>query len=89
MCLGIPGQIVEVIPNEKHPNFCEGRVSFGGVMKTISLAYAPEATTGDYLIVHAGFAISVIDKTQAQRVWQYLDEMEEVAELKVSNSGTD
>ncbi|MBI3735269.1 HypC/HybG/HupF family hydrogenase formation chaperone [Candidatus Sumerlaeota bacterium] len=82
MCLGIPGQITEIAPNERHPNFAEGKANFGGVTKTVSLAYIPEARVGDYVIVHAGFAISRIDETEARRVFEYLREMDELGDLQ-------
>ena len=82
MCLGIPGQIVEMAPNARHPYFAEGKVSFGGVTKNVSLACVPEARTGDYVIVHAGFAISRIDGAEARRVFEYLSEMDELGETQ-------
>ncbi len=82
MCLGIPGRIIEIAPNERHPNFAEGKVDFGGVSRKISLAYVPEARIGDYVIVHAGFAISRIEETEALRVFDYLREMDELGELR-------
>lgn len=59
-----------------------GRVSFGGIVKEVNLAYVPEAKVGDYVIVHVGFALSVLDETEAQRVFDYLQQMGELAELK-------
>jgi hydrogenase expression/formation protein HypC len=58
-----------------------GRVDFGGVVKEISLAFAPDACIGDYLLVHVGFAIAVIDEAEAQRVFEHLREIGELAEL--------
>jgi hydrogenase expression/formation protein HypC len=58
-----------------------GKVSFGGVVKEVSLAYVPEAQVGDYVIVHVGFALSVVDEAEAQRVFGYLEEMGELGEL--------
>ncbi|MDC0720858.1 HypC/HybG/HupF family hydrogenase formation chaperone [Nannocystis bainbridge] len=55
-----------------------GRVSFGGVVKEVSLVYAPEAAEGDFVIVHAGFAIGLIDAAAAARVFAYLDALGEV-----------
>lgn len=53
------------------------RVSFGGVVKEVSLAYAPEAGVGDHVIVHAGFAIAVVDEAEAAKVFAYLRELGE------------
>lgn len=64
MCLAVPGQIISL--NETLPTERLGRVSFGGVTKEVSLAFTPEAEVGDYVIVHAGFAISQIDEEEAQ-----------------------
>jgi hydrogenase expression/formation protein HypC len=74
MCLGIPGKILEV-SDDSEPMFRQGRVSFGGSIKEISLAYVPDAKVNDYVIVHAGFALSIIDESEAQQVFQYLEEI--------------
>ncbi|HOJ58973.1 MAG TPA: HypC/HybG/HupF family hydrogenase formation chaperone [bacterium] len=76
MCLGIPGKIVSI--SGEDPLYRVGKIDFGGIRKEISLAYVPEAEVGNYVIVHAGFAISVIDEQEANEVFQYLKEMEEV-----------
>lgn len=62
MCLAIPGQVLEVFEAQ---GTRMGRVDFGGITKEICLAYVPEATVGDYTIVHAGFALSRVDEQQA------------------------
>ena len=59
-----------------------GRVDFGGIIKEASLAYVPEVNVGDYVIVHVGFALSRVDEEEAQKVFEYLREMDELAELK-------
>jgi hydrogenase expression/formation protein HypC len=79
MCLGIPGKVVSIVGDD--PLYKTGKIDFGGVLKEISLAYTPEAQLGDYVIVHAGFAISVVDEEEAMQVFQYLKEMGELAEL--------
>jgi len=58
-----------------------GKVSFSGVIKEVSLAYVPEANVGDYVIVHVGFALSTVDETEAQRVFEYLEAMGDLGEL--------
>lgn len=63
MCLGIPGEILE-IQEENSLRF--GKVRFGGAVREVCLAYVPEAKVGEYVIVHAGFAINVIDEEEAQ-----------------------
>ena len=72
MCLGVPGEIQTVIEGDLRM----GRVSFGGIVKEVCLAYVPEAEVGDFVVVHAGFAISRIDAAAAARVFSYLEEME-------------
>jgi len=58
-----------------------GKVSFGGVVKEVSLAYVPEAQIDDYVIVHVGFALSTVDEAEAQRVFDYLEQLGELGEL--------
>lgn len=57
------------------------RVSFGGVVKDISLAYVPEAAAGAYVIVHVGFAISLVDEDEAAKIFEYLRTMDELKDL--------
>lgn len=80
MCLGIPGRIEEFInlaPLER-----TARVSFGGICKDINIAYVPEAVVGDYVIVHVGFAISRVNEREAQRIFQYLEQIGDLQELE-------
>lgn len=70
MCLAVPGKIVSISGDE--PLARVGKVSFGGVVKEVSLAYLPDAGVNDYVIVHAGFALSQIDEAEAQRVFEEL-----------------
>ncbi len=79
MCLAVPGRVVEIIDNGDIA-FRQAKVDFGGVRKDINLAYTPEAEVGKYVLVHVGFAISVIDEEEAKRVFQYLEEMGAVKE---------
>ena len=79
MCLAVPGQVLTI---EGDGIDRMGRVSFGGVVKQVSLAYTPEAHPGDYVYVHVGFALSTVDETEAAHVLAYLDEMGELAELR-------
>ncbi len=80
MCLAIPGRILSI--DSADPLFRSGRVSFGGIVKEVNLAYVPEAGIDDYVIVHVGFAISKVDEHEATRVFDYLREMDELAELE-------
>jgi hydrogenase expression/formation protein HypC len=70
MCLAIPGRVLSVTERELRM----ARVEFGGVVKEICLAYVPEAVVGDYVVVHAGFAISRVDADEAARVLSYFEE---------------
>lgn len=72
MCLAIPGQIQSV--GETDGLMRSGRVNFGGIVKEVNLAYVPEAEVGDYVIVHVGFAISIVDEDEAKQTLQYLAE---------------
>lgn len=72
MCLGIPGQVQAIDDGELRM----ARVSFGGAMKSVSLVFVPEARVDDWVIVHAGFAISRIDEGEARRVFELLEELE-------------
>jgi hydrogenase expression/formation protein HypC len=67
MCLAVPGRIVSILGAD--PLIRSARVDFGGVVKEINLAYAPEAGVGDYVLVHVGFAMTVIDEAEAHRIY--------------------
>ena len=77
MCLGIPGKIVETYRRNDLPM---GKAEFGGILKEICLAYEPEAQVGEYVLVHVGFAISRIDEAEAQEIFSYLREIEQLSE---------
>lgn len=66
MCLAVPGKIVEITSND-NPLEMMGKVSFGGILKQVCLAYVPSAQINDYVIVHAGFALSIIDPEEAEK----------------------
>ena len=78
MCLAVPGRVLSVAGDD--PLTRVGRVDFGGLVKEINLAYAPEAHVGDHVLVHVGFAISVIDEAEAARVFEHLREIGEFDE---------
>jgi hydrogenase expression/formation protein HypC len=78
MCLAVPGKLISTNGEGLERT---GRVSFGGVIKEVSLAYVPEAKIGDYVIVHVGFALSTVDETEAERVFSYLEQLGELGEL--------
>ncbi len=74
MCLAVPGQVQSIEGEDELTR--EGRVAFGGIVKRINLAYVPEAAVGDYVLVHAGFAITTIDAAEAERTLSYLAEID-------------
>ena len=75
MCLAVPGKILSIMGED----FLRcGAVSFGGITKQVSLAYVPEAKVGDYVIVHVGFAISIVDESEAMQAFEYLKQMGEL-----------
>ena len=76
MCLAIPGKIISITNND--PLFRSGRINFSGVSKEVSLAYVPEAAINDYVIVHAGFAISILDEQEAQASFQAFQALSEL-----------
>ena len=78
MCLAVPGRILEIEGDD--PLLRAGRVDFAGTIKRVNLAYVPEAQVGDYVLVHVGFAISVVDDAEAQKVLSYLSQMGDLAE---------
>jgi hydrogenase expression/formation protein HypC len=72
MCLAVPG---ELLTTEGDGLLRTGRVAFGGVSKDIALGYTPEAAVGDYVLVHAGMAIAVLDPDAAARSLDELDRL--------------
>jgi len=85
MCLAIPGRILTIADDGELTR--RGRVDFGGIVKEVSLAFVPEARVGDYVIVHVGVALSVVDEREAARVFDYLAEIEELRELEIGEAG--
>jgi hydrogenase expression/formation protein HypC len=79
MCLAIPGRIVSI---EGEGFARSARVTFGGIVREVSLAYVPEATIDDYVIVHVGMAISLLDEAEARRTFEYLKQMGEIEEFE-------
>ena len=76
MCLAVPGRIASI--EDTDPVLRSGRVNFGGIVKQVNLACVPQASVGDYVLVHAGMAISTVDEQEAQRVLEYLRQMGEL-----------
>lgn len=84
MCLAVPGKVLSIEGDD--PLLRTARVSFGGIVKEVSLAYTPEAKVDDYVLVHVGFAINIIDAEAAAQVFEYLKDMDELGELEDGES---
>ena len=81
MCLGVPGRIVAT---SDAAGILMGTVDFSGVVREVCLAYVPEARVGDYVIVHVGFAISLVDEVEARRTLDVLRAMGDALEQELS-----
>lgn len=81
MCLAIPGQVKEIFKNDM--GLC-GKVSFGGVVRDINLSCVPEAKVGNYVLVHVGLALSIVDEDEANKIFEHVRESEEI--LRDGNS---
>ncbi len=73
MCLAVPGKIISIEGDD--PLIRTGKLEFSGVRKEVSLAYVPEAKIGDYAIIHAGFAISLVDEEEARETIEFIKQM--------------
>jgi len=78
MCLGIPGKVVDIY---RENDLLMGKIDFGGVRRAVCLEHVPEIVVGEYAIVHVGFAISRVDEEEANRIFEFLEEMNELDEL--------
>ena len=83
MCLAVPGKIIK-IENQIDDIFRFAKVSFNGIVKDVNLAMVPEAKIGDYVLVHVGSAISVVDEEEAKTTMDILMQMGELDELENS-----
>ena len=81
MCLAVPGKVVEIEGDDAA--FLRGHVDFSGVRREVSLAFTPEVKPGDYVLVHAGFALTVVDQEEA------LATLEELRRLGEANEALD
>ncbi|NKB67562.1 MAG: HypC/HybG/HupF family hydrogenase formation chaperone [Candidatus Latescibacteria bacterium] len=80
MCLAVPGQVVKI--TDENPVTRAGKVSFGGIVKEVNLALVPQARVGDYVNVHVGFALTVLDEEEARTVFEYLRHNDGLDELE-------
>lgn len=81
MCLSIPGKLVK-ITHQLDEIFRVGKVSFDGIIKEVSLALVPDAKVGDYVMVHVGAAISIIDEDEARKTFDLLKQLGELHDLE-------
>jgi hydrogenase expression/formation protein HypC len=79
MCLGVPGKVIQI---EQKSGIAMGKVDFAGIVKEICLVYVPEVKVGDYVIAHAGFAISQVDEKEAMEVFETLKQIEDLSDLE-------
>jgi hydrogenase expression/formation protein HypC len=86
MCLAIPGQIVETYDRQ---GVRMATVRFGGVTRETCVEYLPQADVGSYVLVHVGFALSVIDAEEAERTYRLLEEMNQLGELEAEQRRED
>ena len=80
MCLAVPGKIVNIEGDD--PILRDGKVDFGGVFKRVNLSLVPEAKTGDYVVVHVGLALSIVDEEEAKQVFEFLKTLGELSEIE-------
>ena len=81
MCLAIPGKITKI--ESQHDGLVRmAKVQFGGISKEASLEMVPHAKEGDYVLVHVGVAISVVNEEEAKKTFEYLREAGELDELE-------
>lgn len=83
MCLSIPGKLIEIVA-ELDPTFRIGKVDFDGIKKDVNLAMVPQAKIGDYVLVHVGAAISLVDEDEAKRTFDILMQMGETDDLNMT-----
>jgi len=78
MCLAIPGKVLQEFESG---GMRMAKVRFGGIVREASLDYVPEVKVGDYVLVHVGFAISIVDEEEAARTYKTLEELDQLTEL--------
>ncbi len=79
MCLAIPGKVVETY---REHDVLMGKVEFGGISKRVCLEHVPDVAIDDYVLVHVGFALSRIDEEEAKTVFEFLESMDQLDDLK-------
>jgi len=80
MCLATPGKLIEL---KEVQGIKMGKANFGGIVKQVCLEYTPEAQVGEYVLVHVGFALAIIDEAEAARTYEILKQLDQLSELDV------
>ncbi len=83
MCLAIPGKVVDLY---REHDVLMGKVDFGGVSKRVCLDHTPEVQLGQYVIVHVGFALQIVDEAEAKQIFAFLESMNELGELQTDQA---
>jgi len=83
MCLAVPGKIIEI---DNNPGIRMSRVDFGGVVRQVCIETLPEAKVGDYVIVHAGFALNLLNESEALETLSLLKELDAAALSEEDNT---
>ena len=86
MCLGVPGR---VLSREQEDGLLMGRVDFGGVSRKVCLEHVQDVAPGDYVLVHVGFALSRIDAQEARKIFELLQELDQLGELQAPETPRD
>lgn len=82
MCLAVPGKVIAIREDDDHHAVGRvGTVDFQGSRLEVGLAFTPDVALGDWVLVHAGYALSVLDEEEARQTWQYLHEAELVDQV--------
>lgn len=84
MCLAVPGRVVEIFDDDA-TELKRGKIDFGGIRKEVCLAFTPEVALGDYVLVHVGFALTIVDEAEANRIfdqWAVIEELAETNEVR-------
>jgi hydrogenase expression/formation protein HypC len=84
MCLAIPGRVEEIFDRQ---GVRMAKVRFGGLTRETCVEYVPAAKVGDYVLVHVGLALSVVDEAEARRTFELLEEMDQLGELQAEQPG--
>ena len=79
MCLAVPGRVVDVT---RENDVLMGKVDFGGIARRVCLEHLPDIQPGEYVLVHVGFALARVDEGEARRVWEFLEAMGDLADVR-------